>query len=180
MREYSYISKPENKVAARLSVLFFGAGALLLATVSVFTVPFLGAFQFLAALFFTLAVLILTRYVFKSYLIKISESSPGHFDLTVTECKGKENKTQTTVCRVSIDNLEKAVLKTCENKDELSLLEKGRKVFSYCPDLSPERECYLFVTECGEPLLLKISPDDTLLSILLEAQKGILNEEDDI
>ncbi len=169
MREYSYLSKPTNKTAARLSVLFFAAGAILLATVSVFTVPFLGAFQFLAALFFTLAVLLLTRYVFKSFLIRIIDNGNENFDLTVTECRGKDGKDKVTVCRISLANIEKVVIKTEKNADELREAEKGRKVFSYYPDIRPERECMVFVTECGEPLLLKISPDDTLLSLLESA-----------
>ncbi len=172
MREYSYLSKPSNKTAAHLSVLFFAAGALLLATVSVFNVPFLGAFQFLAALFFTLAVLLLTRYVFKSFLIKIVDSGNGKFDLTVTECRGKDEKNKITVCRVSLSNIEKVAVKTKENQNELRAAEKGRKIFSYYPDIKPERECLVFVTECGEPLLLKISPDDTLLSLLELSQQG--------
>lgn len=170
MREYSYMSKPSNTVAARLSILFFAAGAILLLVLSVFTVPFLGAFQFLTALFFTLAVLLLTRYVFKSFLIKIVEIDNGKFDLTVTECRGKGGKDMLTVCRVSLKNIERVVIRTAENKGELKEAEKGRKVFSYYPDIRPERECLVFVTECGEPLLLKISPDDALLSLLESVQ----------
>ncbi len=170
MREYSYMSKPSNKTAASLSILFFAAGALLLTTISIFTVPFLGAFQFLVALFFTLAVLILTRYVFKSFLIKIIENEGGKFDLTITECRGKDAKDKVTVCRVSLCNVEKVVVKNKENASELHEAGKGRKIFAYYPDVRPARECFVFVTECGEPLLLKISPDDTLLSLLESAQ----------
>ena len=120
--------------------------------------------------FFTLAVLLLTRYIFKSFLIKITSNNNGSFDLTVTECRGKDGRDKVTVCRVALKNVERVVLKTKENEKELRNAQKGRKIFSYCPDLCPERVCFVFVTECGEPLLLKISPDDTLLTLLESAQ----------
>ena len=168
MKEYSYMSAPSNKLASRLSGALFGSAVLLLATISVFKVPFLGAFQFVCALLFTLAVLVLTRYVFKSFLIKVFEVGEGRYDLTVTECRAKE---QITVCRISLSNIERVVVKTKENAKELRRSEKGRRVFSYCPDLSPELECFVYVTECGEPLLIKLSPDETLLAILMSSQK---------
>ena len=168
MKEYSYMSSRKNKVATRLSGALFGSAILLLATISVFEVPFLGAFQFACALLFTLAVLVLTRFVFKSFLIKIFEAGEGRYDLTVTECRAKE---QITVCRVSLSNIERVVVKTEENSKELRAAQKGRKVYSYCPDLAPDIECFVFVTECGEPLLIKLSPDKTLLDILMNCQK---------
>ena len=170
MYEHSYLSKPSNKLAIRLSGAFFAAAIITLALISLIRdVPFLGVAQFAAALFFTVAVLLLTRYVFKSFLIKVFESGNGRYDLTVTECRGKNEKEKITVCRVSLSNIESVVVKTKENADDLKKREKGRKVFSYCADLRPATECYIFVTECGEPLLLKLSPDNTLLSILQTA-----------
>ena len=133
--------------------------------------PFLGVVQFAAALFFTVAVLLLTRYVFKSFLIKVFESGNGRYDLTITECRGKNEKEKITVCRVSLSNIESVVVKTKENAADLKKREKGRKVFSYCPDICPEVECFVFVTECGEKLLLKLSPDKTMLEILKNAAR---------
>lgn len=174
--EYSYMSKSSNKIAARLSVLFFGAGGIILAAVSVFSVPFTGAFQFLSALFFTLAVLLLTRYVFKSFLIRIVENGNEGHDLTITECRGKDGKDRATVCRISLANVERVVVRTEENKAALSGEEKGRKVFCYSPDINPERECFVFVTECGEPMLLKFSPDDAILSVLKKYANSAQND----
>ena len=67
---------------------------------------------------------------------------------------------------VSLSNIERVCVLDEKNKKELREASKGRKVFSYYPQISPEREVFVFVTECGEKLLLKISPDDTMLEIL--------------
>ncbi len=165
MREYSYLSKSSNNIAQILSgALFFGA-AVLLASTAAFELPYEGIFQMLCALLFTLSVLLLTRFVFKSFLLSVFPTDAG-FDFTVTECRAKE---KITVCRVSLSNIEKVCVCTEENKKELRAAAKGRKVFSYCPDIRPEVECFVFVTECGEKLLLKLSPDSTMLEILKSA-----------
>ena len=165
MREYSYMSKSSNKREKILSGALFFSAVVLLASSAVFELPYEGFFQMLCALLFTFEVFLLTRFVFKSFLLSVFPSDAG-FDFTVTECRAKE---KITVCRVSLSNIESVVVKTKENADDLKKREKGRKVFSYCADLRPATECYIFVTECGEPLLLKLSPDNTLLSILQTA-----------
>lgn len=178
MYEYSYHSKPSNKLAIRVSGALFAAAVITLALVSVIkNVPFLGVAQFISTILFTLAVLLLTRYVFKSFLVKIVETGDGRYDLTITECRGKNEKEKITVCRVSLSNIEEVAVKAKENANELKKKTKGRKVYSYCPDLCPETECYVFVTECGEPLLLKLSPDKTLLSILTTASERSIDTE---
>jgi hypothetical protein len=52
-------------------------------------------------------------------------------------------------------------------------IKEGRKTFSYFPDMLPPKECLVFVTECGEPYLLRLAADDTLIAILTNAK--ILN-----
>lgn len=162
MREYSCFSKSSNNKAKILSAAFFFCGVAILALNSLFELPFAGIFQILCALFMTLSILLLTRYVFKSFLLSVFPCDDG-FDFTVTECRAKE---RITVCRVSLSNIERVCVLDEKNKKELREASKGRKVFSYYPQISPEREVFVFVTECGEKLLLKISPDDTMLEIL--------------
>ena len=162
MREYSYLSKSSNNKAKILSAALFFSAVVLLALSAAFELPYEGIFQMLCALFMTFSVLVLTRYVFKSFLLSVFPCEGG-FDFTVTECRAKE---KITVCRISLSNIERVDILTKENKSELRNAAKGRKVFCYYPQLSPDREVFVFVTECGEKLLLKISPDDTMLDIL--------------
>ena len=165
MREYSYLSKSSNNLAQILSGALFFSAAVLLASISVFDLPCEGVLQMLCALLFTLSVLLLTRFIFKSFLLSVFPTDSG-FDFTVTECRAKE---KITVCRISLSNIERVCVCTAENKKELRAAAKGRKVFSYCPDIRPEVECFVFVTECGEKLLLRLSPDKTMLEILKNA-----------
>jgi putative protease len=53
-----------------------------------------------------------------------------------------------------------------ENAAELKKAARGRKKFSYCPDLFPTGECWVFVTECGEELVLKLYADEAMLRML--------------
>ena len=166
MQEYTYISKSSNNSAKVLSFALFISGLLIIAATATFSLPYVGILQGLCALCFTLSILFLTRFVFKSFVLRVFLNERGEFDFTVTENYGKTN---TTVCRVSLDNIEKVCVRTKENFETLKKESRGRRIFSYCPDLIPEIECWVFVTECEEPLLLKISPDQTLLSILQTA-----------
>lgn len=171
--EYSYLSKEANGKAKKLSfTCFFAALFLFAATVS-FGIPYKGALQGISFLLFSFSILLLVRFVVKSFLLSVVDTKNGSFDFTVTE---KYGKTSTTVCRVSLSNIEEVIIRTKENKKALRAKAKSRKIFGYCADLSPERECWIFVTECGEPLIIKLSPDDTLLEILsAAAQKNGVN-----
>ena len=168
MQEYSYLSKKSNNQALILASAFFFAGLILIAATAVFSIPFVGIFQGLSVLFLTFSVLLLTRFVYKSFALRVFLNERDEFDFTVTEIYGK---TQITVCRISLDNIEKVCIKTKENAKKLKKETKGRKIYSYCPDVFPEGECWVFVTECDMPLLIKLSPDQTLLNILSAAVK---------
>lgn len=172
--EYSYLSKAANGKAKKLSFVLFSIGLLIFAAAVSFSLPYEGTLQGISLLLFSFSVLLLIRFVLKSFLLSVFKTDNGSFDFTVTE---KYGKTSTTICRISLSNIETVVIRSKENEKALRAKAKGRRIFSYCPDISPERECWLFVTECDEPLLIKLSPDDTLLEILVNAaQKNNSND----
>jgi hypothetical protein len=155
-----------------LSIFLFIAALVLLAFSVIFILPYEGIYQALSTCFFTFSVLIITRYLLKGFVYDVKESSEG-YDLSVTEVRGKSS---ITVCRVSLSNIEAIeTLKINEKEKKRSLRKKavkeGRKTFSYFPDMLPQNECLVFVTECGEPYLLKLAADETLINILVNAQK---------
>ena len=82
MREYSYLSKSSNNKAKILSAALFFSAVVLLALSSAFELPYEGVFQMLCALFMTFSVLVLTRYVFKSFILSVFPCEGG-FDFTV-------------------------------------------------------------------------------------------------
>ena len=94
-------------------------------------------------------------------------------DLTVTELTNAGRK-KITVCRIAIANIEEAHLIDSTLPESVAKVEalqkkaksEHRKSFNYCPDINPSEFCILLVDECGEKLILKLSPDATLWGYL--------------
>ena len=169
MHEYSQKTKCSNNIASIAAATLFIGGLIFLAFVVVFTLPYEGVYQSISILLLTLSLLILNRYKLKSFLYCVKDTGSG-YDLTVTEIKGK---TSITICRVSLSNIEQVERINDKNSSELKskAKEEHRKIFSYSPDIAPKDECWVFVTECDEPYLLKLCADDTLFELLRLAQK---------
>ena len=122
-----------------------------------------GIFQSVGLACIIAALSIMSRYCFKLFTYEIRKNAQGNIDLDVVEAQGKRRY---TVCRVGLKNIEKLEIMTAENKKALKKEFGGRKKFYYLPDILPERSIALFVTECGEPLVLVLAYDDTLANIL--------------
>ena len=165
MFEYKYTPEHKNKTAKSISSILFFTALILLALVACFDLAYEGIMQSVAVLCAVMLILILTRYQFKKFTYKVFQTEKGDYDLTVDEIMGRSC---VTVCRVSLSNVEKIMIvkKNNEDRERLRCEARGRKTFSYCPDMLPSSECCVFVTECGEKLVIKLSPDETLLSIL--------------
>lgn len=125
--------------------------------------------QLVAVIILGVALLILGRYVYSTYAYAIIENDDGGLDFTVTELK---RRSRITVCRIGLDGIEKIVKVTKENKKSADSERKGRKLFNYCVDMSPAEQYYIFSEECGESLLIKISPDDRLFELLTGNRKN--------
>ncbi len=167
MKKYSQEAKRNNRIAAGLSLCLFIGAVVLIGFSSIFDLGYKGITQIVGIVLLTMSVMVLTRYIFKSFVYTVCEREAGEYDLEVAEIQGKSN---ITVCRISLRGIEDAVIKTKENARELRERARGRRVFSYCPDIAPENECWVFASECGEELVVKLCPDDVLLEIL---QNGI-------
>ncbi len=172
MYEYSQKTQRTNNVATALAAILFAAALVLLAFTAVFELPFTGIYQALIICLLTFSVLIVTRYLLKSFVYTVKESENG-YDLDVVEIRGKS---AITVCRISLSNIERVeILKTNEKEKKKKLKKKAikesRKIFSYYPDIMPQKECLVFVTECDYPYLLKLAADETLTNILVSAQE---------
>ena len=169
MREYSCSPKTKkNNMIAIAGVCFFSA-ALLYGLICTFDFSFEGVIGIAAVVLFVTSILLLTRYVFKTQVYKVVEREAGSFDLVVDEITGKN---KVSVCRVALANIERVEIRDEKNAAELKKAARGRKIFSYCPDLFPVGECWVFVTECGEELVLKLYADEILFSVLKAAEKS--------
>ena len=160
---YEYIPQKTNKTAVYSSGALFLISVILMAFTSTFDFPYKWTLQLLAVICLGICILLLTRHVLKGFIYRVFENDSGTLDFSVTESQGKR---RITVCVIGLSNIEEAFLLTPENKEELKSKAKGRKQFDYCPDISPAKQGWIFVTECGEKLLLKISPDEKLCELL--------------
>ena len=163
MHEYSYSPKAKtNNIKLITGVLFFAA-VILSGLICSVEIKFEGVIGFFAILCFVGSILLLTRYVYRKQIYRIVERNADSYDLVIDEITGKN---KVSVCRVALANRERAHRRDEKNPAELTKAARGRKKFSYCPDLFPVGECWVFVTECGEELVLKIYADDTMLRML--------------
>ena len=170
MNLYEYIPQKSNKKAIGASLILISlAMGLFISTLLFPTLPFRWGVQLLAIIAFVGFVFIISRYVSKKFLYAIVETDEKELDFTVTELTNA-GRTKTTVCRLSVKNVEEAYLLDCtvpENQQKLKDLKKsaksnGRKTFNYCPDINPAEICALVGEECNEKYLVLISPDDVI------------------
>jgi len=162
---YSFSPKKTNKIAEGLAIFLFALAAVLLIFPSAFTLPYGGVLQTAGLVFAVAALAVLTRYTFKSFTYTVRERGDGSdsLDLVITERQGKR---EYAVCRIALSGIEEIIVPDEKNKETLTKKSEGRKIFAYFVEISPKDQCYIYATECGEKLLIKISPDEKLLSIL--------------
>ena len=172
MHEYSYSPKAKTKNINLITGVFFFAAVILYGLICTFDFDFEGIIGLVAIVCFITSILLLTRYVFRKQVYRVVERDVGSYDLVIDEITGKN---KVSVCRIALANIEKVAIRDEKNAAELKKFARGRKIFSYCPDLFPVGECWIYVTECGEELVLKLYADHTLLSMLRSAEK---KEED--
>lgn len=173
MKEYEYIpQKNHTRLNGIIIILIALAAALFMTSIVFPEIPFRWVLQFLGIISLVGVVFIITRYVAKSFVYTVLVNDDGARDLTV--CELTNGKKRTTVCRIAISNITEAYLLYPERSDdrikekELSANARSerRKSFDYCHDIKASPVCILLAEECGEPLLIKLSPDDTLFEYL--------------
>ncbi len=161
---YQYTPKRTGAKANRLILLFFaGAAALMLITMLVPTVPFRWVFQLISLCLLTAAIFLVTRYITKLFFYQIEDG-----DLTVMETDTRGKK-RITVCRVGISSVIRCEHLTESAKISAALadLKKQKiKLFDYTADLLPAESILLVVNEGGEDLAIRLSFDETLLTLL--------------
>lgn len=173
---YEWIPEKTNNTAKKLIILLFaGAAALMLVTAAIPEVPFRWVFQLIALGMMTGAIFFTTRYVTKLFIYRLENDSEGEVDLTVTEA-ASNGRRRVTVCRVGLSGVRACVVCDLSESDGKSVQAKikasKRKLFDYCPDLGPAKSIYLTVEEGGEELILRLSYDEKLFSILSGAVRS--------
>lgn len=166
---YEYIPQKTNQKATRaVGVSMIGGGAVLILTTAWQSMPFRWAVQLVGIAFWGLVIFLYTRYVAKGYVYRVIQAEDGTLDFLVDEYQRKK---RTTVCRIGVSGITEAVAVKAAQKDAYAALkrrikEEHRHGFDYTADLAPDEWVCLLCEEGGEPLAIRIQPDETLLRIL--------------
>lgn len=167
---YEIIPKRTNKAPEYVCFIMIITAFLAMFFTTLPSLPFRSLMQLGALILLGVALMLLGRYVYKAYAYAIIQTDEGELDFTVTELK---RRSRITVCRIGLNGIEKIVKVTKENKKEIEAERRGRKVFNYCVDMSPTEEYYIFSEECGESLLIKLSPDEKLFELISGNVKNV-------
>ena len=174
MKIYEYTPPKNTKRATGLIMIFAAAGAgLFLIPALIPNMPLGWLSQLLGVAALTAMICVISRSIARTFVYALIENGDRTIDLTVTEL-GNGGKKQTTVCRVSLGNITEAHLLYPERAGDAEKIKdisakakkEERKIFNYCHDVKVSPICLVLLEECGEPLLIKISPDDRLYSYL--------------
>ena len=163
---YEVTPKKSNKAAQYTSVTLLISAFAAMVFSGIPGIPFRAVMQFLALVILSLSILLMTRYTLCAYSYAIVSDHSGGYDLTVTELK---RKSRITVCRIGLSGIEQVTLAKSADKAlsaNLKELSKGRKAYNYCIDLAPAQYIHIISEECGEALVIKLSYDERLFSIL--------------
>ena len=174
MKIYEYIpAKNLSRLSGLIIISLSLAAAFFTTPLLVPTIPFQWIFQLLSVVFLVVALYLYTRYVAKSFIFSIITHDDGSYDLTVCELSngGKRRK---TVCRIGLASIYESYLLHPElpeeNLREKELCARARaehlSCYDYFHDIKPRPVLLLFVEECGEKILIKLSPDEMLLKYL--------------
>lgn len=167
---YERVSQKNYKKITGVVMLLISVAAGMFLVTSMFReMPYRWAVQLLGFICLCAVVYITVKYVSKNFVYVIEKKKDGSLDLVIDELSNGGKK-RVTVCRVSLGNIEQVC--TLDKRNETDkikaqkLLAKAksekRSTFDYCQDIAPKEVCYILVTECEEPLLLKLLPDSIL------------------
>ncbi len=167
---YEYIPQKTDKTAGKLIILFLAGGfGLMFLTVLIQGIPFRWAFQFLAIGLLTEAVLLVTRYVTRSFVYRLEENEEGETELAVIEITSGGKK-QTVVCRLAMSQIKKIDRFTREEEKAVSKAvherKEKRRIFDYTVDLHLERAIQIVAEEYEEAVTVRLNDDERLYEII--------------
>ncbi len=171
---YECAARKNFKKITGIVMILVSIAALMFLIPSVFReMPYRWMLQLLGFACLSAIIYITVKYITKSYAYAIEKKKDGTLDLIVVELLSS-GKRKLTVCRISLKNVEQVyILDKRNDTDKIKsqrLLESARaekrSVFNYYQDMAPSSMCYVLATECDEPLMIKLAPDEKLFEYL--------------
>lgn len=183
MSIHEYIPAKDYKKISGLLVILISASCGFFAFPMLFPqMPMRWIFQLSGIACLAAVIFLATRYISKAVVYRLLENGEGGIDFTVTEVTNG-GRSKITVCRFALSGVERAELFYASNKEDEKKKKElvkqakkdGRKSFNYCGDFKPPVVCCLLVEECGEKLIIKLTPDAVLFEYFKRAAQTIDN-----
>lgn len=170
--KYEYIPIPKSNKTKRIATCFFFGGIVLFVLGGIKLIPFRLLLQFASIACFTLSIFMVGRFLLRSYAYRIEDMGEGD-EFFVDEIT---RKARFYVCR-----LELSKLVSVRKHSELSREERSRRHYNYCPDALCDDSYMLEFKDSSydvtsDVILVRIQPDDKLLSLLNEAVESNSNK----
>ncbi len=161
MYEYkpSYSKKKECLASCILALL----AVLLLALSRLQGILFPALIQAAAVLLLAGAVLLLSRFVLRSYVYRIEQGDNGERLLVILETVGKRTR---TVCRLSTAYVTDALTLTDENRAREKKRRHGEMVWHYYAEWKASDLCAVRMQTPDESFWILLQGDKTLLTLL--------------
>ena len=163
--------EPKNTAAKISALVTLLAGAVLFSTANagVIAMPWLA--QMLGMLFIAFSIYVAVAYLLRRYTFIIEpladregEHTEQKCDFVITE---RKNKSELTVCRISIDEIEFFREVDPKNKKKIKAERKRKKRYTYDVTFAPSRQIELSVLCQDEELSILITYDERLVSTLV-------------
>lgn len=172
---YEYMpQKNVKKLSGILAILISAAVGFFLFPSLFPDMPMRWIFQLTGMACLVGVIFIVSRYIGRNLVYSIIEDDEG-LDFAVTEVTNG-GRTRVTVCRFAISDIDfiEFVGTLPEKKSALDSKAKkeGRKIFNYCAEIGDTNAYYVFLSQSGNDLLVKISPDSVILEYLTKSKEA--------
>ena len=166
--KYEYSPEPKSSKTRKIATSFFFGGIILFVAGGVKMIPFRSLLQFAAMASFTVSILLVGRFLLRTYAYRIEDMGEGDEFIVDEITRGG---------RYSVCRLELTKLCSVRKRSELSKEEQGKKHYNYCPDAFASDSYVLEFIESSyditaERIRVRIQPDEKLLSMLTDAAKA--------
>ncbi len=156
-----------RKLSLMTCLLLVGAAVLMLVTFAAPSMAYRWAVQLLAVGMLVMGIFVTSRYIMKNYLYAVVNDGDST-DFTVTELQGRH---RVTVCRISLESIEKLCVieasdRPADSELKRSIKAEKRKMFNYTADLFADKYICVLSNESGIPIAIKLTWDEQLEEIL--------------
>ncbi|MBQ7346430.1 MAG: hypothetical protein IJW55_00580 [Clostridia bacterium] len=164
---YEYTPKTQKKKEFLIVAILSVAAAFLFCCSTLPSCLYPSLWQLTCVFLLVAVIMLVSKCLLRSFVYRVAprEDVEGDAppDFTVTECYGKRSA---VVCRISVADIEAVTPVTPQNRKALAAMGKGKSVYRYFSELSPQNLCWLTVRDGDNLFYIRIVADENLISAL--------------